>query len=480
LSYAHLAPVTQRIFALLGDHPGGRFDAPAVAALAELPLDRAEGVLGELVNLHLVEEPEPGLYRLHDLMREYAARLTVDDPVEAVRRLLAHMIDVALQFTRSVEQPLAPGRPPKKAARPDLVAAVPVPLAWLETHRTSFAAVIDAGITGGRPDEAWRLAESVFRFLYTRCYFDDLVQCESLGLAAARAAGDRSGVAQCSYLLAAGKMLRGQLHESLELLHASIDTYLELGDVDAANRVRSNTSGVLCMVGRLDEAWEMSLLAVDGWWRSGLGHGWQGLIAAGEAAMIQGRHADALRALRLLWTIGTYVRDPVVPALALGFLGQVRLRMGRPRLAITLIEAGMRGKDRANYRVGVVGDLSRLAVAHRELGDLAAAVDRHERALRLLAELDEARWESVVCNDYAGTLRAAGDAEGALALYRRALPAAQRSGIAYEQARALAGIGDRPRALAIFERMGVPERFEVGNGGVDPLRESGSGSRMKR
>jgi tetratricopeptide (TPR) repeat protein len=221
------------------------------------------------------------------------------------------------------------------------------------------------------------------------------------------------------------------------------------------------TSGVLGMVGRLDEAWEMALLAVEGWWRSGYGFGWQGLIAAGEAAMMQGRYEQALRAQRLLWTVSTYLRDPIAPALALCFLGQIRLRMGRPRLAITLIQAGMRGKDRANYRVGVVGDLSRLAVAHRELGDLRTAVDLHERALRLLAELDEARWESVVCNDYAGTLLAAGDPAGATALYRRALPAAVRSGIVHEQARALAGLGQWPAARELFERMGVPERFGI-------------------
>jgi tetratricopeptide (TPR) repeat protein len=172
--------------------------------------------------------------------------------------------------------------------------------------------------------------------------------------------------------------------------------------------------------------------------------------------MLQARWAEALRAHRLLWTIGVYVRDPVVPALALICLGRIRLAMGRPRLAITLIEAGMRGKDRVNYRVGVVGDLSRLAVAHRELGDLAAATDRHERALRLLAELDEARWESVICNDYAQTLLVTGDEVGALSLYRRALPAAQRSGLAYEEARALDGLGKRERAVEIYRRMGVP------------------------
>ena len=461
LSYSHLSPATQRIFGLLGLHPGTRFDAPAVAALGAMPIAEAEDVLAELVDLHLVEEPGPGLYRLHDLMREYAARLAADDSAEAIRRLLLHMIDVAVEFTRATERFRTQARTRGEPFRPELVDAVPDPRVWMETHRTSFARVIEAGSASGWPGDAWQLADSVFRFLYTRCYFDDLVECLSLGLEAARTAGDRSGIAQCSYLLSAGRMLRGHLHEALELLHAAIDTYLELGDIDNANRARSNTAGVLGMVGRLDEAWEMSMLAVDGWWRSGVGFGWQGLISAGEAAMMQGRFEEALRAQRLVWAVGKQLRDPITQTLALGFLGQIRLRMGQPRLAITLIEAGMRGKDRVNYRIGGVGDLSRLAVAHRDLGDLPAAVDRHERALLVLAELDEARWESVVCNDYADTLRVAGERAGALELYRRALPAAQRSGIAYEQARAHAGLGQWQEAHAIFERMGVPERFGI-------------------
>jgi tetratricopeptide (TPR) repeat protein len=237
--------------------------------------------------------------------------------------------------------------------------------------------------------------------------------------------------------------------------------------------VRSNASAVLVLVGRLDEAWQMAVLSVDGWWRTGLGSGWQGLIAAGEAAMLQGRWAEALRAHRLLWAIGRHLRDPVVPALALILLGRIRLAMGRPRLAVTLFEAGIRAKDQAHYRVGVVGDLSRLAVAYRELGDLAAATERHERTVRLLAELDEARWESVVYNDYAETLLATGDAAGAVSLYQRALLAAQRSGLAYEEARALDGLGEREKAREIYREMGAVES------GPDQLRSPGGGSRME-
>ena len=89
LSYAQLPADLQRLFGLLGLSPGERFTAPDAAALAGLELDKTEEQLDALVDVHLVEEPEPGLFRLHDLLREYAASLVAaDEPRAGGRRLL--------------------------------------------------------------------------------------------------------------------------------------------------------------------------------------------------------------------------------------------------------------------------------------------------------------------------------------------------------------------------------------------------------
>jgi hypothetical protein len=98
LSYAQLPAEPQRLFRLLGVNPDARFTAEAAAALAELDLDEAEDLLDELVDVHLVEEPEPGLFRLHDLMREYAASLAAAEGHEyardtIVRRLVERMAE---------------------------------------------------------------------------------------------------------------------------------------------------------------------------------------------------------------------------------------------------------------------------------------------------------------------------------------------------------------------------------------------------
>jgi DNA-binding SARP family transcriptional activator len=101
LSYAQLAPAPSRLFRLLGLVPGERFTAPAAAALAEVDLDEAEELLDGLVDVHLIEEPSPGHYRLHDLMREYAASLVTADGAEYAERALARLLDLHLHAFRA-------------------------------------------------------------------------------------------------------------------------------------------------------------------------------------------------------------------------------------------------------------------------------------------------------------------------------------------------------------------------------------------
>ncbi|MDM4778011.1 hypothetical protein [Micromonospora sp. b486] len=67
LSYEQVSPVAQRVFRLLGMHPVAQADSLVPAVLAELPLPEAQDALRRTVDVHLVEEAEPGRYRQHDL-----------------------------------------------------------------------------------------------------------------------------------------------------------------------------------------------------------------------------------------------------------------------------------------------------------------------------------------------------------------------------------------------------------------------------
>lgn len=91
LSYRRLPAEQQRLFRLLGRAPVTTIDADSAAVLAGLEVSRADRLLQALVDASLLNEPEPGRYRLSGLVGHYAHHLaTVTEQVprrhESVRR----------------------------------------------------------------------------------------------------------------------------------------------------------------------------------------------------------------------------------------------------------------------------------------------------------------------------------------------------------------------------------------------------------
>ena len=75
LSYQELTGAQQRLFAPARPIPGPDIDAYAAAALDDTSVATARSQLDELYDHHLITEPAPGRYLLHDLLREYARAL---------------------------------------------------------------------------------------------------------------------------------------------------------------------------------------------------------------------------------------------------------------------------------------------------------------------------------------------------------------------------------------------------------------------
>jgi transcriptional regulator with XRE-family HTH domain len=105
LSYADLMPGEQRMFRRLGLVSGPTVDGYAAAALDGTSLDEARRHLDELYDQHLIGEPDPGRYQLHDLLREHARGLAADDPADsdaAIGRLLDYYLHTALAADRLI------------------------------------------------------------------------------------------------------------------------------------------------------------------------------------------------------------------------------------------------------------------------------------------------------------------------------------------------------------------------------------------
>ncbi|MGW4720907.1 ATP-binding protein [Nocardia sp. NPDC004260] len=148
MSYQDLPPERQRMFRCLGLHPGPDIDAWAAAALAGVSVDVARKHLDAFYTDHIIEETQPGRYRLHDLLRAYArTRAETDSPdtnTQANDRLLNYYQASATAAERHVAryiQPTARSVPEGGLVREfaDTMQA----LTWLRVERDNLLACID-------------------------------------------------------------------------------------------------------------------------------------------------------------------------------------------------------------------------------------------------------------------------------------------------------------------------------------------------
>jgi hypothetical protein len=151
LSYQDLDTAQQQLFRRLGLAPGPDIDAHAAAALDDTAPDVARRLLDELYDHHLITEPAPGRYLLHDLLREYArAGAGTDDPADsraAAGRLMnyyAHVAEAAAASKHIATWTTAGGRPPPgqpPASAPPVTTPAQA-AAWLEAERPNLHAAV--------------------------------------------------------------------------------------------------------------------------------------------------------------------------------------------------------------------------------------------------------------------------------------------------------------------------------------------------
>ena len=86
LSYQAMEEGHRTAFRVLGLHPGADVDAHAAAALLGTDTRSAETVLERLLDVQLLQQPDIGLYRFHDLVRTFAQSQSRPPPNRTTRR----------------------------------------------------------------------------------------------------------------------------------------------------------------------------------------------------------------------------------------------------------------------------------------------------------------------------------------------------------------------------------------------------------
>ncbi|MGH3431973.1 MAG: BTAD domain-containing putative transcriptional regulator, partial [Thermocrispum sp.] len=195
VSYERLPPLERGVFPLLGLAPGD-FTADVVATLADRSAIEARDVLHRLCAANLLQASAAGRFRLHDLLRDYAASLVARLPATDRRAATTRMLDYYLQAADAACARLyphvqsvapSPGRPRVLPFRADTDGA----LAWLDAERPNLLEIVSRCGELEHAEYAWLLIDVLRGFLSVRgCNTDGIVACRA-ALKAARAAADK-------------------------------------------------------------------------------------------------------------------------------------------------------------------------------------------------------------------------------------------------------------------------------------------------
>jgi DNA-binding SARP family transcriptional activator/tetratricopeptide (TPR) repeat protein len=238
-----LVPAAGRLFALLGVMPGPQFRLAAVASLAGLSTSDARGLLRQLIAAHLVNEPESGRYRMHDLLRLYAAEQSESLTERSVARLrllnhYEHTAHAADRLLAPFRQAITPS-PPMPGVSVEPVGDNVKALAWFTTEHADLLAAIDQAAELGQDMTAWRLAWALATYLDRVADWHGQAIVHTAALVAAQRLGDSSGHAYALRGLASAFIWLGRYEEARGLLLRVHDLFDDADPSEQAHTFRT-------------------------------------------------------------------------------------------------------------------------------------------------------------------------------------------------------------------------------------------------
>ncbi|MFJ3249975.1 AfsR/SARP family transcriptional regulator [Streptomyces sp. NPDC086782] len=362
LTYRGMAPMTRHALRMLALLPGPDFAVWALAALLDMDLGRAEAVLDELVDVHVVEVAAAGAtgarYRLHDLVRllgrERAEReVSPLDRTDALTQLLGaslHLADLAadtlsVDFQGTSQAGLASWQP----SPTDTTQILADPLAWFNDERQFLIDVVDQALDRTEIAPAAGLAATLTTLFQIGSHFDDWERLQNRALKAALSSGNQRSATQLHRCL-------GELTTILDRYPEALDHFeqaLQLADREGPDYRASATAG-LAYVHRL------------------LGH-----------------YSSAVRHFEQAAALARTVENVNCLVYATNGIGVIYLEQGRVEAAMERFTQCLRASREAGYRPGEAQALRCLGQSHRARGAYPAAADCFRQAASISESLGD-------------------------------------------------------------------------------------------
>ncbi|MFE7116311.1 BTAD domain-containing putative transcriptional regulator [Streptomyces sp. NPDC057654] len=407
-----LSAPARRLFGLLGIAPGPDIGTDAAASVAGLPPATAWRFLAELEEAHLVEQWRPGRYRMHDLVRLYAAEAggAAPDRAAALTRVTDFYLHTAFAANRLLDGPDTPFRPapapPVEGAAPREPADAAAALEWFAAEHACLLAAQATAFEERRYPVVWQLAWALISFHLSGHHLEEYEEVWRRALCAAEDhSGEPGPRALAHWRSGHARALRGEHTEALDHLELALALVERDGDTAGQAHVTRTVAWVW-------EQKEDCPRALD----------------------------HATRALALYAAVG----NTAWLANQLNAVGWLSARLGRYEEAQAHCEQALalfRRGDRPDDAASTLDSLG--YIAHRR-GRWASAVAHYEQALALFAASGGTYDQADTLANLAETLDAMGYGDRARTVRLQALDLyrAQNRAACVERMRRLTGSGD--------------------------------------
>ncbi|MEU6186300.1 BTAD domain-containing putative transcriptional regulator [Nocardia sp. NPDC047038] len=396
LSYRQLRADGQRMFRLLGLHPGRDIDPVAAAALVGTSVDDAEMLLEGLLDVHVIAQYEPGRYTFHDLLRQHArAMVSVDESDDARAVALSRLFDHYLHTARTAVDLLFPYSAGHRQPLPPSVARV-TPLddaeaaaEWLDAERENLVTTAAYASEHGTPAHARDTAETLRPYLDGNSRHSDAARLHQVALLASRELADSIGEARALTDLGWACWRQGDYELATTHSRAALRVARLSGDRYQEARALNTLGNVAWRKREYDQAGRYLRDALD--LANRLGNRVGEAHVLGNLGMLLGadnnQYRDAREHLDRALALHREVGNKRGEALVLNYLGSLCRRND-------LLDEARHNHSRARdlYRMlGSRGDeasaLNGLGETDRTAGDPGTATEQHGTALTLADEV---------------------------------------------------------------------------------------------
>jgi DNA-binding SARP family transcriptional activator/tetratricopeptide (TPR) repeat protein len=451
LSYQAMEADRRIAFRLLGLHPGSAIDVHSAAALLGTDVHDAEDVLEHLLDAHLLEQHEAGLYGFHDLVRTYAmsVREVQDDEEGAVERLVVYYM---LATDRSCDV-LFPGRnrfgEPPDEGTPELprIEGRDQALRWFDREHEALLAVVAQAGAQRLHSTAALLARNVLFYLHLRGHYEEFRVVNRIAVTACRQLDDPGLLSLSLSNLAVAHWWLGDFQDGITTAQEGLEV--------AAGHDRRTEASCLDVLGLLHGALG-NFDAARTYLAQGIAlHGELGAVrmeaqALANLSTVQtwaGHYAEGARYAARATELNRRIGERGNEIHSLTYLALAHLGTGEDERARACLSQALELCDDSRQPGNVAFVLAHWARICQRLGERDAAAEHAERALDLVSAEGTVLRQAAVIN-VVGLVHLRGGAPArAMELHRHAHELASRLGYRFETARALHGMAEAAQAL---------------------------------